>query len=417
VKKRLWSRGLVTSLTVVPLAMSLSSSNIAGASTSFLPPSLKGPAPATVKIGTTAGYTLNSLPIWLGFGLGYYDEVAKRFHTTINWDAQPSPTAGEAAYIGGADQFSNVGLGNIVPAVLASKDQEAIFQSDISLGVAMTALTKFKATNGSKISAFNGTWCQLSAAGTSNAADLLEAGLHHLNVNQLNLTTIGGAGPTLPTLQSGSCQLTSADAGSVVTGALSGTTYVVQNLIAPSATIGLVGEYSPLPLSVSHTFATKYEKFTQAIVDATLKGLLYAETNIKNPQRLYSHLPAAMQDSTSLGAFTQGMSYFAQGYTPAFDSGEFTVRGINDSLLIQESTKVIPVGSAINPSKMFTNKYVFQAYKDLGVKPPTGPIAGVVKVPSTLGKPTAEAATAFALLTGAGLPANTGRSPLSKIKA
>jgi hypothetical protein len=111
------------------------------------------------------------------------------------------------------------------------------------------------------------------------------------------------------------------------------------------------------------------------------------------------------------GAFTQILSYFAPGYAPAFDSGEFTKRLINDSLWTTESTKVIPVGSALNPSQMFTNKYMFQAYKDLGVTSPTGLAAGVAKAPTALGKPTAEAATALALLTGGALPPNTGIDP------
>jgi ABC-type nitrate/sulfonate/bicarbonate transport system substrate-binding protein len=417
VNKRLWTRGLIASLAVVPLTVSLSGSSIAGAGTSFLPPSLKGPAPATVKIGTTpSGFNLNSLPIWLAFGLGYYGQVAQRFNTAITWDSQTNGANGESAFLGGADQFTNVGPGNIAPAVLAGKDQEAIFQSSISLGVAMTALAKYKAAFGSKISNFTGTWCQITPTGTSHASALLEAALNHLDITKLNLTGVGTTAAVLPTLQSGQCQITSADSGTVVTGALNGTTYPVQNLIGPSATIGLVGEYAPLPFSTSHAFASQYRKLTQAIVDATLKALLYLQANIKNTQKIYSHLPGEMQGALSLGAFTQTLSYFVQGYTPTFFSGMFTKRSISDSLWLPEATGQIPVGSAINPSQMMTNKYMFQAYKDLGVKLPTGPTAGVVKIPSTIGKPTAEAATAFALLTGAGLPANTGIDPLSKIK-
>jgi ABC-type nitrate/sulfonate/bicarbonate transport system substrate-binding protein len=370
-----------------------------------------------VKIGTQGGFQLISLPVWLAFGLGYYEQVNKRFHTSITWNAQATAPAAEAALLGGTDQFENAGPGFFGPAVLAGKDQVAIFASNITLGVAMTALAKYKATYGSNIAAFAGTWCQLASSGTGHTAALLEAALHHLNISQLNLTTIGGPAATLPTLQSGVCQLTGAVTGDVVTGALGGTTYVVDNLMAASVTIGLVGEYQPLPLTTTHAFASQYPKLTQAIVDATLKGLLYAQANIKNPQRLYAHLPTAMQSSLSLGAFTQTLSYFAQGYTPAFDSGEFTLHGIDDALWLQVSQGVIPVGSSVNPSQMFTNKYIFQGYKDLRVNPPTGPIAGVAKIPTTLGKPTAEAATAFALLTGAGLPSNTGVDPLSKIKA
>jgi len=415
VKMRILRRGVIASLALLPFTMSLSGSSVAGAGTSFLPPGLKGPAPASLKLGIYAGYALNDLPTWLAFGLGYFDQVDKRFNTAIAPDGQPGSGVGEAAFLGGADQFAEFGPGAFTPAVLAGKDQVAIFQSMISLGVVMTALTKYKATYGSKISAFTGTWCQQVSTGTSHAVVVLEAALKHLNISQLNLTTIGAQ--ALPTLQSGACQISSVDAATGINGALSGTTYVVQNTVAPSATISLLGELAPTPLTVSHTFAAHYPNLTQATVDAELKALFYAEANIQNPQRLYAHLPVAMQSAVSLGAFTQALSYFAQGYTPAFDSGMFTKRAINDSLWGQESTKVIPVGATINPSRMFTNKYVFQAYKDLHVKLPTGPTLGVLKVPTTLGKPTAEAAVAFSLVTGEGLPPNIGLSPLSKIKA
>jgi len=415
--KRLWTRGLIASLAALPLTVSLSSSSVAGASTGFLPPGLKGPAPASVKIGTVGGFSLHELPIWLAFGLGYYDQVAKRFHTSISDDPYSTSVAAESAYLGGADQFLATGPGYFEPAIFAGKDQEGIFQSDYTLGIAMAALSKYKAANGTNISAFTGPWCQISPGGAAHQVLLFEAALHHLNIGQLNITSIGGPPAVLPTLQSGACQVTSADANSIVTGALNGTTYVVQNFLAPTVTIGVAGEQTVTPLTVSHAFASQYPKFTQALVDATLKANLYAEANIKNPQRLYSHLSAAMQSSLSLGAFTQTLSYVAQGFTPAYDSGEFTLHSINDSIWLQEAATAIPVGASVNPSKMFTNKYIFQAYKDLGVQPPTGPIAGVVKVPSTLGKPTAEAATAFALLTGAGLPANTGIDPLLKVKS
>jgi ABC-type nitrate/sulfonate/bicarbonate transport system substrate-binding protein len=415
--KRLWTRGLSASLAAVPLTIGLSSLSVAGAGTSFLPPGLKGPAPASVKIGIYSGFSFTDLETWLAIGLGYFDQVAKRFHTAISWDAFTVGGSGEAAFLSGTDQLSLIGPNYYTPAVLGGKDQVGLFASDISLGTAMTALTKYKATYGSKVSDFAGTWCQLAPTGTAHATVLLEAALHHLDINKLNLTTIGGPSASLPTLQSGACQITTADSGTAVVGAVNGTAYIVQNASSPSVTLSLLGEQRSQALTVSHAFAAQYPKFTQALVDADLKGLLYLQANIKNPQRLYSHLPTDMQSALSLGAFTQTLSYYAQGYTPTFDSGEWTLHGINDSLWALESLGNIPVGSAVNPNKLFTNKYVFQAYKDLRVKPPTGPTAGVVKVPTSLGKPTAEAATAFALLTGAGLPANTGISPLSKIKA
>jgi hypothetical protein len=74
----------------------------------------------------------------------------------------------------------------------------------------------------------------------------------------------------------------SAVSGDVVTSALNGMTYVVQNLTAALVTISLVGAYRLLPITMTRI---RIAVPTEAIVDATLKGRLYSEANYLEPSK------------------------------------------------------------------------------------------------------------------------------------
>jgi hypothetical protein len=74
------------------------------AATSFLPASLTGPSPSSVKIGLAGGYSIQFMPTVLAMGAGYYQQVANRFHTQISFDDYASGTPAEAAFFGGTDQ-------------------------------------------------------------------------------------------------------------------------------------------------------------------------------------------------------------------------------------------------------------------------------------------------------------------------
>jgi ABC-type nitrate/sulfonate/bicarbonate transport system substrate-binding protein len=384
-------------------------------STNFLPPSRKGRAPATVKIGLSGGYQVQYLPTEVAMAAGYFKQVEKRFHTTITFDPYASGGPTEAAFIGGADQLAVVGLSSSLPSEVAGRDQVSVFGQGVDLSIEMVGGLKDK-TNGTDIAKFGppATWCEVGTSGGSNTAARLEAAKNGLNLAQLKLTNIGSTSATLSTIQSGACDITSAAQGDAANGLINGVLYIAANLATPQASVPIAGEVEGTPLQTSMAFARQYPQLTQAIIDAELEGAHFVQTHLNNSGAIYRSLPAGMKAIIPIGAFAEAMTLAGPAFKSSVYSGEFSADQINDSITLYKALGTIP-STGVDPSLVFSNKFIAQAYKDLGLPAPTGATAGVV-VRHTLGKPSAESASAYALLTGQPAPASSGPSPLSKIK-
>jgi hypothetical protein len=378
---------------------------------------VKGSAPSIVKIGLAGGYAPNFLPVLVAMGAGYYDQVAARFHTSISFDVYGGGLTGEAAFLGGTDQFEVIAPASYLPAYLGGKDQVFIFGENNALGIDMIAPLKYKATRSSVAEFNSGTWCQISPIGTSNTGALLEAALNHLDISKLNLTTIGSVAAVLPSVQTGRCDIVSGDVNSAASGIINGVSYVVDNLQLTPPTVHLMGDQMGIPLSTSHAFLSQYPQLSRAIVDATLEGLRFIQHNLNNANAVYDKLPAEAQAAAAIGAFAEAYSLLAPSFGPEFTSGEFTTQEVNDTLWNLEAAKTIPVGSEVNPSRIWDNAYVIQAYKDLHLPKPTGGVAGPLRLPSTMGKPSLEAANAFAILTGQPAPPNAGPASFGTVSS
>jgi hypothetical protein len=382
-----------------------------------LPSSLKGSAPSTVNIGFAGSYAINFLPIEVAIGAGYFNTVAARFHTSFNYDLYGGGSTAEPAFLGGTDQLTVIALQSYLAGALAGKDQFSMFDMQgPQLGIVFSAAQKYKATRGSNIAAYGppgNTWCQISPIGTSNTAALLLAATNHLNISQLNLTTIGSVAAVLPTLQSGQCQLTSGDVNSAANGIIQGTAYAVENTETPDFTIPLAGEALGTPLTTSHAFVQKYPKLAQGIADALLQGLLVVAANYNNANFLYTLLPATMQQQNALGSFAQSLSLMGDVWSAKFLNGTFPLQVMNDSVWLNFASNTIPSTATVPLNQVFSNTYAIQAYKDFGKTVPTGPMNRPAKLPSTQGQPSAQTAAAYATITGKPAPANTGPAPLT----
>jgi NitT/TauT family transport system substrate-binding protein len=347
-------------------------------------------------------------------GAGYYNEVGKRFHTTISFDISSSGSIAEAAFLGGTDQFVVPGTSNYIPAVLEGKDQVGVLNQEIGLGAVFSAPAKYESSRGTDISKFNsGRWCEIGLSGTSASAVALAAAVNNLDLSKLNVTNIGALASVLPELQNGQCVIVATDANSAAEGILQNISYVPLNAANPAVSIPLVGEDLGFPLTTSTGFINRYPQLAQAIVDATVKSLLFIQQNVNNPTAIYNQLPKAMTSALTLPAFEKSFSFFQQAFTPAYNNGSFTSQMIDDTAYITKATKAIPLDAQVDPSKLADNNLVLQAYKDLGLTPPAGSPTGPETLPTTTGEPTAEAAKAFAILTGQPEPANDGPSKLA----
>jgi hypothetical protein len=385
-----------------------------------LPANLKGAAPSTVKIALGGGYTLSNLPFLLAYGAGYFNTVGQRFHTTISLDIYGSGATEGPAYFGGVDQWLAASPSFMFPFQIGGKDALGVWDEYEGLGTALMGQQKFASSRGTNVSAYGGpgnTWCQITAGGVSGATAKLAAGLNHVNLANQNVIILGTTATELPTLQNGTCQITAGDPGQAALGAIQGVSYLVDNTATPTNTIPLAGEQIGAGVIwTSHPFLQQYPKLSQAMVDAMTLGLLVTQQNAGNPNVLYNEMPSAMTATYSLGAFAQVVSIYGSAFSvPAYCNGEFPVQSINDTVTVAIADGSIPVGSAVNPSQVLSNKYVIQAYKDLNKTPVGGPAQGPAVLPSSTGKPSLEAATAYSILLGGAVPANSGPAPMGAI--
>jgi hypothetical protein len=380
----------------------------------FLPAYLTGAAPSSVGIGFGGGVIqVNYLPTLLAMGAGYFNQVDKRFHTTIRFDSYASGNLTEAALLGGTDQFAEEGTANFMAPVLQGKDTVAALSGGVALGAVMMAPAKYESSRGTDISKFSpGTWCEIGVVGP-DAADLkLVAGVYKLGLSKLNVTNIGSPASLLPTIQSGQCSFSSGEASAAAEGIVDHISYVPLNLASPVPTIPLAGEVLDLPLTTTLGFIHRYPHLAQAIIDATVKSLLFIQKNINNPTALYNRLPQDVTAAVTLQAFKGSFSLAKEAFVAENNNGSFTLQQIDDTVSFNEASQQIPPNAQADPRKLFVNKLVLQAYKDLGVKPAAGSPTGPETLPTTTGKPSAQAARAFAILTGQPAPANDGPAEL-----
>jgi ABC-type nitrate/sulfonate/bicarbonate transport system substrate-binding protein len=350
-----------------------------------------GPAPSTVRLGTAGGYSLQFLPVYVAQGAGFYDEVATRFKTSMHYDVYGNGVQGEPAFLGGSDDFMAIGTTSWSPAVVQGKDQFSIFSEQYGLTIIMTAPVKHKDTKGTDLKKFDGgTWCQTGPVGTSNTTIQLAIKYAGLDPSKQNIVSVGSVSAFTPAMQAGRCDITSEDTNSAATQIAQNIGYVVGNYNDPVASRKVAGDIVGIPLTTSNAFAQKYPELTQAIVNATLKGLLFIQQNIDNPSALYAKLPADMQKQVSADVFTQSFGLLSSSYTAANNAAQVSQQAATDSIALLKATNGLPPDSNVDPSKLWTNRFVIQAYKDLGVSPASGAPTGPAILDSKLGTPTVD---------------------------
>lgn len=383
-----------------------------GSSQQFLPASLKGDAPSSVKIGFSGNFGLGNIPVLAALGLGYYDQVAQRFHTTISPEVFGGSSELQPALVSGSVQFGVESITGGLPEVTQGDKEVSILNQSVGLDGNLSGPVKYK-SRGTNLSAYaNDTWCQISSTGVADAIARVGAALAHLDFNHLKVVTIGSSAAVVPSLVSGQCALVSGDVNSAALGADQGQTYIAGNYNDPAQSVKIAGEDVGNVVTTTPGFVQKYPQFTQALIDATVKGLLFVQAHSNNDQTLYAAMPTAYKQANSLGVFSQTWQLSGPGFTKSTSAGEFSDQMASDTIWVGEALEGITPGKPISPASLVTNKYVIQAYKDLGVAEPTGPISGPAELPKNLGEPSSEAAQLIATLTGKPAPASDGPAPM-----
>jgi ABC-type nitrate/sulfonate/bicarbonate transport system substrate-binding protein len=383
------------SMLVAACSSSKKSNSSLGSSTTAAPAGVSGtgtgPAPGSVNIGYAGGYSLSFLPVIVAQGSGFLADVGTRFNTSVKFDVYGGGTQAEPAFLGGTDQFMVIGSNSWVPAVLQGKDQVGVFSEQESVGIVMAAANKVKDSKGTDLAKFDGaTWCQTGPVGTAHTAIALAVQKAGLKIEKQKIVSVGSVSAYTPALQAGRCDINSEDTTSAATQELQNVGYVVANYVDPTVSAALAGHIIGIPLTTSSSFAAKYPELTQAIVDATLKGLQFISLNVNNPSAIYAKLPSDMQKQITPELFNKAFTYYGAGYSMNQNAAMFTQQAATDTIALLKATNGIDPSAVPDPSKLWTNRFVIQAYKDLATSPQTGAATGPAILSPTLGKPTVD---------------------------
>jgi ABC-type nitrate/sulfonate/bicarbonate transport system substrate-binding protein len=345
-------------------------------------------------------------------GLGYYDQVASRFHTSVSVDIFGGSSELQPALLSNSVQFGVGSVTGAIPELIQGDKELEVLNESVGLDGDLTGPSKYK-SRGSDVKPYaNETWCQISATGTSDAVARIGAARGGLNFKKLKVVTIGSSAAVVPSLVSGQCALSSADVNSTALGIDRGQTYLVQNYNEPIPSVRVAGEDVGNVISTIPTFASRYPQLTQAFVDATIKGLQFVQKNFNDNQTLYAAMPTSYKQANSLGVFSETWSLCSAGFAKSASAGEFSTQMAMDTIWDGEALQGITPGTPLSPGELMTNKYVLQAYKDLGTPEPSGPITGPAKLPQALGLPSDQAANLVALLTEKAAPKSNGTAPM-----
>lgn len=367
-----------------------------------LPEEVQGEAPDDLTIGLTGGYALNYLPAIVAEGAGAFDVIDERFGTDISFQIYGGGTDAQAAFAGGEVPMLVITPASYAASVLQGEDQVAIFNHEVGLGIVASARKALEEDHGTDVEEFaDAKWCQISPVGTSNTATQLLAASAGLDLDSMDVFTTGSVAAVVPSLQSGQCDIVTGDINSAATGVLQDVSYVAANAWVPCETIPLMGEQLGIPLTTSHEFTTEYPELTTAVVAASLWGLRVVQENRDDPEALYEMLPEEMTSELPFETFEAAMEIAAPAYDPVTNDGRFTQQTVFDTLLNLQAVEAVPRDATIDPSQIFTNEFVNDAYEILGIEPlETVPGEMPAELPTELGPPSDEAAAAWQTLVG-----------------
>jgi ABC-type nitrate/sulfonate/bicarbonate transport system substrate-binding protein len=340
-------------------------------------------SPATITVGLAGGFATSWTTFMVAYGGGYFNDLQKKFHTTVQTQTYGSGGLATTALTSQSIQFEESAISSILPAAAAQKDVMATMQQWNGVGVVLVGAQKYQSTRGTNLAAYNGAkWCFTTPASTSQVAlqgAATAAGLNWSNQQQI---AIGSTVGYLPTMQNGSCDITAMDTTSASLATIEGIGYLVQN---PNTLANQVKDFGGVQaggcLITTQAFTKQYPALTAAFQKAMLRAQLFLQKNVNNANAIYAKLPTQFTSVSSLGAFAQQWSLLGPSY--ATTSGLFPASEVKSTLAFNQTTGVIQPTATINTAQTFNNRYTTVAYRSLAIPVPSSSSGSAPSTTST----------------------------------
>ena len=370
------THGLLKLVAVMLAGCLLSLANLPSASarTNSVSTKNKNRAPTTVTIATGGGYLTLYSAMWIAFSSKYLEPIDKKFHTHIVTSNYASGATSFPALLGGSAQFAEGAANSSASFIAAGEPLVNILVVYTGTGTVLVGAKKYQQSIGTDVAGYNGkTWCYTVAGTLTEAADIAEAEQAGLNWSNQTGIAVGSAAAFLPTLENGECDISQMDTGSATLAVSEGIGYIVENPNITSVGEKMTGGKAPLigvTLATSRAFTKNYPAFVQAIVDACIKALVFVQSHVKAPGAIYADLTSGMTNSLPLSTYRNQWRITYPVLTGS--SGIFSKTELSITSRWYHRLGIVtgPQAAVIDSNSYFTNKFVDQAYADLGLPKP-----------------------------------------------
>lgn len=298
---------------------------------------------------------------------GGFDDVAEEFGTKFEYLACDSgPNCQAALTSGSVDFLPEYGTSILVP-VSRGQEFSAVLGLTGSVVSVLVAPIEYqdRGTGIDAITAFDGgKWGVSSVGGLSEifARRIWEAA----GLDDQELVVTGSTTASAAAVEAGSIDIGFVDQAVAATLVASGRGYVVANvaepefgaLVAPQLTVGQV-------LTMRPDFATEYPELAQAIVTASVRGLLEAQRLADDPDAAYQLYPSEFRDAISPEVFAQLWGIGAQ---TLHKNGIIESSDVGNIISFMTDSGILPTDAKV-PPEAFNESMVQKAYEELGEAP------------------------------------------------
>lgn len=320
-----------------------------------------GAAPDHVTIGVFDTSLEFSAALAAGAPKGALNQVAKDFHTSFSYTYIANGNNLISALSGGSVQFAVVPASQVILAADQGLTLVPLMNGYVGPSVMAVAQAKYRSAKGTDVAKFDGLrWSYGRDGSTSQLCARTLVEQSGLNWTKQQRIPYGTSTDPQTLLATDRVDMLVAGGLPIAKALDQGIGYLVDNLQSdpkfPYAQ-NLFWELTVLP-----SLLQQYPQLVQAVTDANLTSLR-ALQSASSPAVALKLLPDNAQKDN--GTYWNTLwKLESTGFVRA--NGTFTQAGINESLSLLQSS--VTLKHASDDIKVFDNKYVVQAYKDLGLK-------------------------------------------------
>lgn len=306
--------------------------------------------PSTVKIGRAT--TLTYVVVDLANALGYYKQAGQELGTNIQIVTFGGEGASVAALVGGQTQFGIQQSTSAVSADLQGQHLEVV--QELANGGVGEVLGNKSITNPKDFEGKTVAFTSLASVGYPE----LQAALKHdgVDISKVKFVSVGNEAAMIAAFKNGTVQAVGPGepiASQIKSEGGIGYTYDFYNRSTMESILG--GPIITTTFMTTQSYAAKYPRVVQALVDANLKTIQYMYKMQNNPMAVLAKLPSSFAQYKPLWP-----SIYKNLMASLSPNGEIDPAAFTQVIGLAKVIGLVKPGQNVDVSTLYTNKFTNQ---------------------------------------------------------